>query len=122
MPPATRECELKCPPVRTTIVSFFYVLRTINLAPNKKSAISMLVENKPKTMLVDSLRRETIELGDRKVAAIPLKITTDDPQPDKYQLRMWVSADKQRLPLRFTCITSLGPLRADLAILPTTPQ
>ena len=103
-------------------VSFFYVLRIINLAPNKKSAISMLVENKPKTMLIDSLPRETIDLGNRKVPAIPLKITTDDPQPDKFQLRMWISADNQRLPLRFTCTTRLGPLRADLAILPTTPQ
>jgi Protein of unknown function (DUF3108) len=103
-------------------LSFFYILRTINLAPNKKSAISMLVENKPKTILVDSLPRETIDLGNRKVAAIPLKITTDDQQPDKFQLRMWISADNQRLPLRFTCITRLGPLRADLAILPTTPQ
>ena len=103
-------------------VSFFYVLRTINLAPNKKSAISMLVENKPKTMLVDSLPRETIDLGNRKVPAIPLKITTDDQQPDKFQMRMWISADNQRLPLRFTCTTRLGPLRADLAILPTTPQ
>ena len=103
-------------------LSFFYVLRTINLAPNKKSAISMLVENKPKTMLVDSLPRETIDLGNRKVPAIPLKITTDDQQPDKFQMRMWISADNQRLPLRFTCTTRLGPLRADLAILPTTPQ
>jgi hypothetical protein len=103
-------------------VSFFYVLRTLNLAPNKKSAISMLVENKPKTILVDSLPRETIDLGNRKVQAIPLKITTDDPQPDKFQLRMWISADPQRLPLRFTSVTKFGQLRADLAILPTTPQ
>ena len=103
-------------------LSFFYVLRTVNMAPNKKSAISMLVENKPTTMFVDSLPRETIDLGNRKVPAIPLKITTDDAQPDKFQLRMWVSADPQRLPLRFTCITKLGQLRADLAILPTTPQ
>jgi hypothetical protein len=56
------------------------------------------------------------------VPAIALSITTDDPQPDKYQLRMWVSDDRQRLPLRITCTTKLGPLRADLAILPTTPQ
>jgi hypothetical protein len=103
-------------------LSFFYVLRTINLVPGKKSAISMLVENKPKTIFVDALPRETIDLGNRKLAAIPLRITTDDPQSDKFQLRMWISADNQRLPLRFACITRLGPLRADLAILPTTPQ
>ena len=103
-------------------LSFFYILRTINFAPNKKSVISMLVESKPKTMFIDSLPRDTIDLGNRRVPAIPLKITTDDIPNDKFQLRMWISDDHQRLPLRFTCITKLGPLRADLAILPTTPQ
>lgn len=103
-------------------LSFFYVLRTINLGPSKRSAISMLAENKPKTLFVESLPKETIQLGTRKLSAIPLKITSDDPEPDKYQLRMWLSDDKQRMPLRLTCTTRLGPLRADLAILPTTPQ
>ena len=103
-------------------LSFFYILRTLNAVPGKKSVISLLVENKPKTMFVDALPRETIDLGSRKVQAIPLKITTDDTQSDKFQLRMWISADAQRLPLRFTCVTKFGQLRADLAILPTTPQ
>ena len=36
-------------------------------------------------------------------------ITTDDPEPDKYQLRLWISDDKRRLPLRFAATTQLGP-------------
>jgi hypothetical protein len=103
-------------------LSFFYALRTFDLTPQKKSAFSMLVEDSPKTMFVDSIKRESIQLGDRKVPAMALTITTDDPQPDKYQLRIWVSDDHRRLPLRFTCMTQLGPLRADLAILPTSAQ
>lgn len=103
-------------------VSFFYALRTFNLTPKKRNAISMLVENQPKTLFVESQQRETIQLGSRKVPAIAVSITTDDPQPDKLQLRMWISDDPQRLPLRLTCLTPLGPLRADLAILPTNSQ
>jgi len=103
-------------------VSFFYVVRTLNFIRGKRNAISMLVENKPKTIFVDALPRESIQLGSRRVQAIALKLTTDDPDPDKYQLRMWLSDDRQRLPLRVTCITRLGPLRADLAILPLTSQ
>lgn len=102
-------------------LSFFYILRTFNLT-KKRNAIAVLVENQPKTLFVESQKRETIQLGDRGVPAIALSITTDDPQPDKYQLRMWVSDDHQRMPLRITCTTKLGLLRADLAILPTTPQ
>jgi hypothetical protein len=103
-------------------LSFFYALRTFNLNPTKKSAVSMLVEKKPKTLFVDVIKRESIQLGDRTVEAIALSITTDDAEPDKYRLRMWVSDDRRRLPLRFTCNTKLGALRADLAILPTAAQ
>jgi uncharacterized protein DUF3108 len=103
-------------------VSLFYVARTFNLAPPKRNAISVLVENKPKTLFIGSLRRETIELGQQKVPAIALSLTTDDPEPDKFQFRVWISNDNRRLPLRLTCRTELGPLRADLAIVPSTPQ
>ena len=103
-------------------VSLFYVARTFNLAPAKRNAISVLVENKPKTLFISSLRRETIELGQQKLPAIALTLTTDDPQPDKLQFRVWISNDRRRLPLRLTCQTELGPLRADLAIVPSTPQ
>jgi hypothetical protein len=103
-------------------LSFFYAVRTFNLAPNRRSVISMLVENKPKTLFVNSQKRETIQLGERAVPAIALSITTDDPEPDKYQLRMWISDDRRRLPLRISCATQLGPVRADLAILPAAPQ
>ena len=103
-------------------LSFFYALRTFNLNPTKKSAISILVENKPKTLFVDAIRKEAIQLGDRRIPAIALSLTTDDQEPDKYKLRMWVSDDSRRLPLRLTCTTKLGPLRADLAILPTATQ
>ena len=103
-------------------VSFFYVIRTLTPVKGKRNAVSMLVENKPKTIFIDALPRESIDLGPRRVQAIPLKLTTDDQEPDKYQLRMWISDDRQRLPLRITCITKLGQLRADLAILPLTSQ
>jgi hypothetical protein len=103
-------------------LSFFYAVRTFNLAVNRKSVVSMLVENKPKTLFVTSLKRETIQLGERAVPAIALSIVTDDPEPDKYQLRMWISDDRRRLPLRISCATQLGPVRADLAILPAASQ
>ena len=103
-------------------LSFFYAVRSFNLTPSRRSVVSMLVENKPKTITVTSQKRETIQLGERAVRAIALTITTDDPEPDKYQLRMWISDDRRRLPLRISCATQLGPLRADLAILPTAPQ
>lgn len=103
-------------------LSFFYALRTFNLSLAKRNAIPVLVENKPKTVIVTATKREQIGLGQRVVPAIALTITTDDPEPDKYQLRIWVSDDRRRLPLRITAMTQLGQVRADLAILPTETQ
>jgi hypothetical protein len=104
------------------IVSVFYALRSFNLAPPKRNAVSFLVEDRPRTLFITSLKRETIELGGQRLPAIQLSLTTDDAQSDKYSLRLWVSDDNRRLPLRFTATTELGPLRADLAIIPITRQ
>lgn len=103
-------------------LSFFYALRMFPLVIAKRNAIPVLVENKPKTVFVTATKREQIGLGTRMISAIALTITTDDPEPDKYQLRLWVSDDNRRLPLRITAATQIGPVRADLAILPTASQ
>ena len=103
-------------------VSFFYLARTFNLTPPRRNAVSLLVNNKPTTLIITSLKRETIQLGSQSIPAIQVSLTTDDSQPDKFQLRGWISDDRRRLPLRLTAVTELGPLRADLAIIPLTAQ
>ena len=103
-------------------LSFFYLARTFNLNPPRRNAVSLLVNNKPTTLFITSLKRETIQLGSQTIAAIQVSLTTDDPQPDKFQLRAWISDDKRRLPLRLTAQTELGPVRADLVIIPLTSQ
>jgi hypothetical protein len=109
-------------------VSVLYALRLFNLAPSnttstqRQNAVTILVNNRPLTLKITSLRRENIQLGNQQVAAIQLSLTTDDPQPDKYGLRLWVSDDRRHLPLRVTANTQLGPIRADLAIIPTNQQ
>jgi len=104
------------------LVSLLYAVRTFELAPPKRNAISILVENRPVTLFITSLRRETIDISGQKISAVQLSLTTDDPLSDKYQFRAWVSDDVRRLPLRFTAMTELGVVRADLVIIPVTPQ
>lgn len=103
-------------------LSFFYVARTFDLTINKRNAVSILVDNKPKTLVLTALKREPVQLGSQTIPAIQVSLTTDDAQPDKFQLRGWISDDRRRLPLRFTAMTKLGLIRADLAILPVTSQ
>jgi hypothetical protein len=103
-------------------LSYFYLVRTLNITPPKRNAISILVNNKPKTLFITALKRESVQLGTQTIPAIQISLTTDDAQGDKYQIRGWISDDKRRLPLRLTAVTELGPVRADLAIIPVTPQ
>jgi hypothetical protein len=104
------------------LLSVFYALRSFNLAPPKRNAVTIMVNNRPRTLFITSQKRETIQLGGKQVPAVQLLLTTDDPQPDKFAFRLWVSEDRRRLPLRITANTELGPVRADLAIIPVAQQ
>jgi len=103
-------------------LSIFYAVRSMNLTPPRRNAVSILVNGRAKTLVITALRRETIQLGSQKIPAIQLSLTTDDQQPDKFALRAWVSDDDRRLPLRLTATTELGQLRVDLVILPLNRQ
>jgi hypothetical protein len=103
-------------------LSYFYLVRTLKITPPKRNAISILVNNKPKTLFITALKKESVQLGTETIPAIQISLTTDDVDGDKYQIRGWISDDKRRLPLRLTAVTQLGPVRADLAIVPVTPQ
>jgi hypothetical protein len=104
------------------LLSVFYALRSFNLAPPKRNAVTIMVNNRPRTLFITSQKREIIQLGGKQVPAVQILLTTDDPQPDKYAFRLWVSEDRRRLPLRITANTELGPVRADLAIIPVAQQ
>lgn len=103
-------------------ISVLYALRSFNLAPPKRNAVTILVHNRPRTLFITSQKRENIQLGGRQIPAVMLTLTTDDPVADKYALRLWVSEDRRRLPLRVTATTQIGLVRADLAIIPVAQQ
>lgn len=111
MPVGTHDC-----------LSIFYAVRSMDLAPPKRNAVSILVNDRPKTLIITALKRELVQLDTEKIPAIQVSLTTDDQQPDKFVLRAWISDDDRRLPLRLTAMTELGPLRAELVILPVTRQ
>ena len=114
--------RLEVPVGTHDLISLVYAIRTFDLSPLKRNAISILAISQPRTLFVTSQRRETIELHGQKIPAMLLTLTTDDLQPDKMQIRMWVGDDARHLPLRIAAVTPLGPARADLAVVPVTSQ
>lgn len=104
------------------LISAFYAIRTFELWPKKRNAISIMAFTLPRSLFVESLRRETIELGGQKLPAIMVTVTTDDPQGDRMQIRMWIGDDSRHLPMRIAAVTELGAVRADLVIQPVNSR
>jgi hypothetical protein len=104
------------------LLSVFFALRSFDLTPGKRTAVSLLVNKRPRLLYITALRRAELLLSGQQIPAVELALSTNDPTGDRFSLHLWVSTDKRRLPLRLTAVTPLGPVRADLAILPTTLQ
>ncbi len=100
------------------LVSAFYALRTFDLTPKKSDSISAMAIHRPRTLTVTTLQREMLDLGGQKIAAIMLQLTSDEPQRDRLQIRIWVGDDARHLPLRIAAVTDLGAVHADLIVVP----
>jgi hypothetical protein len=110
-------------PVAThDLLSVFYALRSYDLSVGRQTRVSLLINKRPRLLIVTALGNETIELNGQRIPAVQLALTTSDPQASRLSLRLWVSTDRRRLPLRLTAQTPLGPVRADLAIIPVDLQ
>lgn len=104
------------------LLSVFYALRSFDLTPGKRNSVSLLLNKRPRVLFITALRNAPVQLGGQSIPAVELSLATSDADGNSLGLRLWVSTDKRRLPLRLTAVTPLGPVRADLAIIPTTLQ
>jgi len=104
------------------LVSIIYAMRSFDLTPGRQTRVALLVNKRPRALSVASLRQGTIELGGQSIPAVELLLTTGEPQGDRFALRLWVSTDRRRLPLRLTAQTPFGVVRGDLAIIPVSLQ
>ena len=104
------------------IISAFYALRTFDLTIQRPNSISVMAIKDPRTLTVKATKRDIIELDGQKIPALQLQLTTDDPQSDRMQIRIWVGDDARHLPLRIAAITDLGAVRADLIVAPANAR
>jgi len=102
------------------LLSVFFAMRSFDLTPGKTTNVALLVNKRPRVLFVTALRQANLPLAGQQIPAVELSLRTNDSTGDRFSLRLWVSTDKRRLPLRLTAVTPLGPVRADLAIIPTT--
>ncbi|MDQ4122295.1 MAG: DUF3108 domain-containing protein [Acidobacteriota bacterium] len=110
------------------LLSLAYALRAFKIdAPRDAREIAKARDTKAalffgstaKIVTFKFANRETLDVSGRKIRALQLNITLGDPRTDALGLKLWLSDDAQRLPLRFAFNSPLGEIRADLIVSPT---
>jgi len=105
-------------PVGThSILSLAYAIRSFNLKPSKDpnnpvndTRVAVFLGTGANVFYLRPSSANIINLKNENVAAQLISVTTGNPQIDALNLRLWLSTDDKRLPLRFT----LGSYQADL--------
>ena len=98
-------------------LSFVYALRAFRFsdAPNNTSGTRAAIFLSGTPVIVTlKPARETIEFAGKKTTAIVLTIITDNPQIDSLGLKLWLSDDARRLPLKLTGNTPTGAIQVNL--------
>jgi hypothetical protein len=112
-------------PVGThSILSLIYAMRSFNLRMSKTrdnpvndTRVAVFWESQPYIFKVRPGAEESLEINGEKVLAQMISVTTDNPQLDALGLKIWLSVDERRVPLRF----SVGTYQADLVSVSNIP-
>lgn len=109
--------RLEVPVGTHSILSFIYALRSFNLKPSRNAAnpvndtrVAVFWDKKPLIFTLRPSEADIITLQGKKVSGQLITINTGNPQLDILGLKVWLSNDKSRAPLRFVA----GPYQADL--------
>ncbi len=105
-------------PVGThSILSLLYAVRSFNLNPSKDTTapvndtrVAVFWENKPYVFTLRPEAADLITQQGEKVSAQLVTVKTGNPQLDALNIRIWLSNDERRFPLRI----SAGVYQADL--------
>jgi hypothetical protein len=105
-------------PVGThSLLSLAYAIRSFNLKPSKDSTnpvndtrVAVFLDTKAYVFILRPSNADIINLQGEKVSAQLITITTGNSSIDVLNLRLWLSNDEKRLPLRLAA----GSYQADL--------
>lgn len=105
-------------PVGThSILSLLYAIRSFNLKPSRDTnnpindtRVAVFWENRPYIFTLRPGSAEVITVGTEKVSAQRISVATGNQLLDSLSMKVWLSNDARRVPLKF----SIGRYEADL--------
>ncbi len=100
-----------------SLLSLVYAVRSFNLKPSKDTKnpvndtrVSVFYGNQFYVFTLRPFDEEVINMNGEKVAAQLITVVTQNPQLDALNLKIWLSSNEKRTPLRF----AIGSYQADL--------
>lgn len=111
--------QMEAPVGTHNILSLLYAMRSFNLKPSRDTSnpindtrVAVFWESRTLIFILRPSNAESIEVNGQRVFAQPVSINTGNanPQLDSLALKVWLSVDERRVPLRF----SVGGYQADL--------
>ncbi len=109
--------QIEIPVGTHSVLSLAYAVRSFNLKPSKDATnpvndtrVAVFLDSKAYVLTLRPATASIINLRGETVSAQLISVTTGDPAIDQYNLRVWLSNDDKRLPLRL----SFGSYQADL--------
>ena len=112
-------------PVAThSILSLIYAMRSFNLKPSpvrdrpvNDTRVAVFWESQPYVFTLRPSQPAEITINGETRQAQQITINTGNPQLDQLQIKVWLSMEASRVPLRFTA----GPYQADLVSVSRIP-
>lgn len=109
--------QMEIPVGTHSILSLAYAVRSFNLKPSKDltnpvndTRVAVFLDSKAYVFTLRPATASIINLRGETVSAQLISINTGNPAIDQYNLRLWLSNDEKRLPLRL----AFGTYQADL--------
>ena len=109
--------QVEAPVGTHNILSLLYAIRSFNLKPSKDTSspindtrVAVFWDTKPYIFTLRPAVAESLTIRGEKVSAQLVSISTGNPQLDALNIKVWLSNDPRRVPLRF----SLGRYQAEL--------
>jgi len=100
-----------------SLLSFFYAVRTMNLKPSRDSSnpvndtrVAVFWSDKAYIFILRPSNGEITDANGNKHSCLMIAVSTGNPQLDQLAIKVWLTDDGRRLPLRI----SFGSYQADL--------
>jgi hypothetical protein len=119
---SSRAAQIDIPVGTHDLVSFAFALRAFNFQiPNPKNRsetpnvrVSVFINDKPYILSLTATGLENLEINGKKMQTLAIVITNDQPPINQFNIKLWLTLDNRRLPLRLLVSSPYGLIQADL--------